>query len=72
MAYITNQLLRTLREIDRENNPEDEIPQIIVNIPRPNRDADWSSAQPQYNSASQYPTHRTAYNPGAPDAPTAT
>lgn len=41
LAYLNSLLLRTLREIDYENNPpseEDLPPQIIVDTPRPIRD----------------------------------
>jgi hypothetical protein len=43
LAYITNQLLRTLSAIDREDNlpsgePAPGGPQLIWDIPRPNRD----------------------------------
>ncbi|MBZ5702842.1 MAG: hypothetical protein LAN84_13465 [Acidobacteriia bacterium] len=45
LAYITNQLLRTLSAIDRENNPpfgpdgESAIcPSIEIDLPRPNRE----------------------------------
>ena len=41
LAYITNQLLRTLPAIDRELNPaadKDTPPEIIFDAPRPERD----------------------------------
>ncbi len=41
LAYITNQLLRTLPAIDRELNPKEdpnEPAQIIFDAPRPERD----------------------------------
>jgi hypothetical protein len=40
LAYITNQLLRTLPAIDRELNPKEdpnEPPQFIFDAPRPDR-----------------------------------
>jgi hypothetical protein len=43
LAYITNQLLRTLPAIDRELNPpsdKDESTEIIWDMPRPERDRD--------------------------------
>jgi hypothetical protein len=43
LAYITNQLLRTLPAIDRELNPppdKDEPTQIIWDMPGPDRDRD--------------------------------
>jgi hypothetical protein len=43
LAYITNQLLRTLPAIDRELNPKpdkDEPVQIIFDMPGPDRDRD--------------------------------
>ena len=43
LAYITNQLLRTLPAIDRELNPppdKDEPTQIIFDMPGPDRDRD--------------------------------
>ena len=41
LAYITNQLLRTLPAIDRELNPTedpDKVTQLIFDAPRPERD----------------------------------
>jgi hypothetical protein len=37
MAYTCNLLLRTLPAIDRELNPVDDDPQIIIDLPRPDR-----------------------------------
>jgi hypothetical protein len=47
LAYITNQLLRTLPAIAKEQNPDDEAPSIF-DAPRPDRElpaADQDSAQ---------------------------
>jgi hypothetical protein len=35
MAYTCNLILRTLPAIDRELNPPEEEPQIILDLPRP-------------------------------------
>ena len=50
LAYITNQLLRTLPAIDRELNPKedpDQPPQIIFDAPRPDR-GEVVSPEPTY------------------------
>ena len=40
LAYITNQLLHSHRAIDRENNPDDDHVNIILDMPRPDRSHD--------------------------------
>ena len=57
LAYITNQLLRTLPAIDRELNPppdKDEPTQIIFDMPGPDRDRD---PQPNNNNPEPQPTY---------------
>jgi hypothetical protein len=44
LAYITNQLLHSHRAIDRENNPDDDHVNIIMDMPRPDR-----SQEPDYS-----------------------
>ena len=52
LAYITNQLLRTLPAIDHELNPKpgkDEPVQIIFDMPGPNRDSNnYPQPEPTY------------------------
>ena len=45
LAYITNQLLHSHRAITRESPPAKEATQIIIDIPRPNRD--WPEPDPK-------------------------
>jgi hypothetical protein len=47
LAYITNQLLRTLPAIDRELNPKDAPAQFIFDAPRPDR-SEQPEPQPTY------------------------
>src|SRR6266852_4806260 len=44
LAYITNRLLHSHRAIFLETTPADDHPQVIVDIPRPNRD--WPDPEP--------------------------
>ena len=44
LAYISNQLLHSHRAIDRENNPDDDHVNIILDMPRPDRSQDDDSS----------------------------
>src|SRR5713101_615921 len=55
LAYITNQLLHSHRAIFLETTPADDHPQVIVDIPRPNRD--WPDPEPALPSHHAPPSH---------------
>ena len=63
LAYITNQLLRTLPAIDRELNPPEDPnapPEIIVDMPGP----DFESRQTQPSYAQSQPSQSEPCNSG--------
>jgi hypothetical protein len=45
LAYITNQLLHSHRAITLETKPAEEVPRIIIDMPRPDHD-DWPKPRP--------------------------